>query len=120
MAKDDYMVIVYKILAYLYGCLKAGKTPDTADYCWRSELFNIPQTYWENIMQELIDNNYIKGASVIHAVGRGAPGIKTGPDTTITIQGAEFLEEKSAIKKARTYLGEGFQTVLSGLISALA
>lgn len=26
---DDYPVIEYKILSYLYGCLKQGKEPDS-------------------------------------------------------------------------------------------
>ena len=30
MAKDDYHVIVYQILAYLYAQLKAGEDPDEA------------------------------------------------------------------------------------------
>ena len=29
MAKDDYHVIVYQILAYLYQCLKTGKDVDS-------------------------------------------------------------------------------------------
>ena len=28
MAKDDYFVLVYKILAYLYTILKEGRHPD--------------------------------------------------------------------------------------------
>lgn len=28
MAKDDYFVLVYKILAYLYTVLKEGRSPD--------------------------------------------------------------------------------------------
>ena len=28
MAKDDYHVIAYKILAYLYTCLKEGRNPE--------------------------------------------------------------------------------------------
>lgn len=27
MAKDDYFVVVYKILKYLYECLKKGEKP---------------------------------------------------------------------------------------------
>ena len=28
MAKDDYFVLVYRLLRYLYGCLKAGERSD--------------------------------------------------------------------------------------------
>ena len=33
MASDDFDVIAFKVLSYLYGCLKAGKRPDLF---WRS------------------------------------------------------------------------------------
>lgn len=28
VAKDDYFVLAYRLLSYLYGCLKAGEKPD--------------------------------------------------------------------------------------------
>ena len=31
MAKNDMKVIMYKILRYLYECMKTGKTPSLAD-----------------------------------------------------------------------------------------
>ncbi len=30
MAKDDYFVLVYKVLSYLYACLKKGKNIEPA------------------------------------------------------------------------------------------
>ena len=32
MAKDDYFVMAYKLLSYLYACLKAGKDPLDGGY----------------------------------------------------------------------------------------
>lgn len=29
MAKNDYFVIAYRILTYLYECFKSGEKPDT-------------------------------------------------------------------------------------------
>ena len=38
MAKDDYYVIVYQILAYLYRCLKEGENVDGKMLQWDSPI----------------------------------------------------------------------------------
>ena len=52
MAKNDYFVIVYKILSYLYECMKAGKEPAQEDIACDSQLFHISQRYWNHIKME--------------------------------------------------------------------
>lgn len=44
MAKDDYYVIVYKILAYLYVQLKAGENVDEQMISHDSPIININKT----------------------------------------------------------------------------
>ncbi len=46
MAKDDYHVIVYQILAYLYKCLKNGIAADPEDLL-PGKLYDINPVYWE-------------------------------------------------------------------------
>ena len=59
MAKDDYHVIVYQILSYLYQQLKRGYSanPD----CLRNDgkLFSIPEKYWEYIIYNLAKDELI-------------------------------------------------------------
>ena len=76
MAKDDYHVIVYKILAYFYACLKAGKKPAREDYCSECEMFSIPESYWLQIMRELIERGYLYDMHIIKMPG--GFGIKDG------------------------------------------
>ncbi len=45
VAKNDMEVIMYKILRYLYECMKTGKTPDLADIMWNCKMFDIPKAY---------------------------------------------------------------------------
>ena len=47
MAKEDYHIIVYQILKYLYQCLKSGTFPSTANLTIFREQTNInnPSTY---------------------------------------------------------------------------
>ena len=46
MAKNDMEVIMYKILRYLYECMKLGVEPELEQFAWNSKLFDIPQSYW--------------------------------------------------------------------------
>ena len=117
MAKDDFMVIAYKILAYLYECMKAGKTPDPADYSYSCSMFSIPESYWNSIMTDMISNGYIANANVVRTIGYSK--IVTTPETRITMQGAEFLSENSTMAKVKSILGAGFDGILTGIISAL-
>ena len=53
MSKDDYYVIVYKILAYLYIQLKNGNNIDSNVIKHDGVLFNIPEKYWTYIIVHL-------------------------------------------------------------------
>lgn len=63
MAKDDYHVIVYQILSYLYDCLKKGMDPDPKQISCRSEFFSINERYWSYIMVSLLDYGFIEGCT---------------------------------------------------------
>ena len=67
MAKNDMEVIMYKIIRYLYECIKTGKSPELTDIMWRCKLFDIPKVYWLAIMRELIEDEYIDGLRFIGA-----------------------------------------------------
>ncbi|MFW5630377.1 hypothetical protein [Acetivibrio ethanolgignens] len=51
MAKDDYFVIVYRILNYLYECFKAGERPDMEMF--GPVALRINNGYWVNVMESL-------------------------------------------------------------------
>ena len=55
MAKDDMEVVIYKILMYLYECMKRDVMPDLKKYGWHSELIDIPQQYWCKIIRVLVE-----------------------------------------------------------------
>lgn len=50
MAKDDYYVIVYKVLAYLYLQLKSGADIDPPVLSNKGIFCNINYKYWSYIM----------------------------------------------------------------------
>ncbi len=56
MAQNDYFVIVYQVLKYLYDCLKAGEKPEAAHLV--ASTYNIPESYWSYILLSLIHEEY--------------------------------------------------------------
>ncbi len=100
MAKNDYFVIAYRILSYLYECFKAGETPDVSMF--GPDALNISNGYWANVMESLYEDGYIKGIAMIPRIG-GAPGVKL-IDPKITSKGIEYLQDNSTMQKAKNFL----------------
>ena len=61
MARDDYHVIVYQILAYLYTQLKAGNPVDGNLLKHDGPYFQINERYWQYIMVNLLTSGLISG-----------------------------------------------------------
>ena len=64
MAKDDYYVIVYQILSYLYRSLKEGTEVNPKMLTFDGYLFKINERYWLYIIKNLINDGYIDGCQV--------------------------------------------------------
>ena len=114
MAKDDMDVIIYKILRYMYECMKAGHKPAMEDMCCNCKLFDIPERYWESIIRELIDAGYVRG--ITYRITKSGPLINMTDDVSITLDGVHFLEENSRMAKAKQFLGSAFEIVLDTVL----
>lgn len=117
MAFDDMEVIIFKVLTYLYACLKQGKAPRFEDIQSNSRLLDIPEAYWIVVMQEMIRKELIGGVRVIPT--------KSGPTFSdngihITLEGVNYLSENEGMKKAKKFLGETFLSVVNGLACGIA
>ena len=102
MKKDDYFVLAYRILSYLYACFKSGEQPDTEWF--GSDALKIPKGYWVNIMESLYNEGYIIGIAFPSAVG-SADAVKL-INLKITQKGIEFLQENTMMQKAKNFLKE--------------
>ena len=103
MAKDDYFVLVYKILAYLYTVLKEGRSPDAKMLQHDSTLLGVNEPYWTYIMENLQAQGYITGLTVVAAWG-GARSISNLERCQITPDGIAYLFENSLLAKAKELL----------------
>ncbi len=103
MAKDDYYVIVYKILAYLYMQLKKGEIVESEMLMYDGPLFQINRSYWTYIFENLEKDGYIKGLSNI-TTGNGYYLKDQFVNCEITPKGIEYLCENSLAEKAKQFL----------------
>lgn len=102
MAQDDMFVVMYKILAYLYACMKSGEAPRRSMLAHDGDLLNIEYRYWAHVLKELSDHGYVDGVSV-RGTGGGEPLVRLYRPT-VTMEGVEFLQENSAMRRALEFL----------------
>lgn len=76
MAKDDYHVIVYRILAYLYACVKSGEPVDMEYLTYGTKAFPVNESYWSYIITTLAESGYVRGVCFIPVLEQGGRGIK--------------------------------------------
>ena len=100
MAKDDYFVITYKLLKYLYSCLKSSIRPSME--ILDARYFAIEELYWEYIIKHLYNDGYIEGVEFIPVGGASDTIMKIYHDSIgITPKGIQYLEENSIFEKVK-------------------
>lgn len=108
MAKDDYYVIVYQILSYLYRSLKEGTEVDPKMLTFDGHLFKINERYWLYIMKNLINDGYIDGCQVVIAWKKGIT-LSGLEDVMITPKGIDYLCDNKTIKRAYEFAKDNLQ-----------
>lgn len=111
MAKDDYFVIVYQILSYLYQRLKKGEDVDENMLSHDGQLFKVNKKYWAYIIYHLHETRLVEGAGFIKMDGLDIPMAVQIHDMRITPQGIEYLCENSFMKKAVAFLKEAKEII---------
>ena len=105
MAKNDYYVIIYQILSYLYQRLKKGEDVDPRQISVESDFFHINPRYWNYIIVNLYRQELIEGIVLINLDG-GETRVSRLECCQITPKGIEYLTENSTIKKAEKFFKE--------------
>ena len=100
MAFDDMSVVMYRILAYVYDCMKRGVEPDDAR--WSCIALGISESYWQKVVVDLIDHGYLAGVRV-DTFADGTTMVSP-IDPRVTIEGYQFITENSAMGKAKRFL----------------
>ena len=104
MGADDMHVVMYKVLAYLYDCMKRGEEPRKSRLAPGGDVAGpIPQSYWDEIMAQLADRVLVRGVSVIWE--DNSPTVVLARPT-VTLEGVEFLQDNSMMRRALKFLRE--------------
>lgn len=106
MARDDYHVIVYQILSYLYKQLKSGSDIEAKNISADSPYFSINEKYWQYIILTLFENEYIRGVNVReqkYTTGETETQIFNIDKCQITPKGIEYLTDNSFMQKAKDF-----------------
>lgn len=110
MAKDDYHVIVYQILSYLYQRLKNGEDVDGRQISSRSDFFRINEKYWNYIIINMARSGFISGVILLDE--NNADIRVTGLDRAqITPLGIEYLTENSTMEKAKQFFKDAKEII---------
>lgn len=99
MAQDDMFVVMYKILAYLYDCMKRGEKPKNNE--WDAAAMGVPQPYWTQVVVQMVEHGLIEGVAVTHS-DNAVHVFPVSPQ--VTMEGVQFAQENSMMAKAAKFL----------------
>ncbi len=98
MAKDDYHVVMFRILKYLYHQLKKGLPVEPEMLLYDSKTCKVNEPYWRYIMISMQEKGLIDGL----VKGEGEPYAQLEAqlkDVQITPDGIELLSDSSMSDK---------------------
>lgn len=104
MAKNDYFVIVYQILSYLYQRLKKGEAVEKTMLSHDGPLFSVNKKYWAYIMYHLQDSGLVEGIVFVRMDGLEIPYAAQLEECSITPAGISYLCDNSFMEKAKKFL----------------
>lgn len=111
MAKDDYNVIVFKILTYLYAVLKRKTVFDINEF--RLAIGNVDENYFYDLLEMMQNEGFISGLIFVHAWGIESIICNDLTDMRITFKGMQFLTENSKMQEVKNFLLKNVDTISS-------
>lgn len=118
MAKDDYYVIVFKILVYLYAVFRGKEAFRQERYDKAIGKKNIDEEYLLRIYKTMSDEGYIEKLSFSRAWGSDLIPLFDESELRITQKGIDHIETNDKMKAAGRYLAEKVDTITNLAISA--
>lgn len=117
MAKDDYDVIVYKVLVYYYACLKR-------EIIFEKKVFEetvvkgINQSYFNTVLYFMKEEGLITGLTFTNAWGGEHILISSLNDAEIAPDGIHYLKDNSKMKAVGEHLKEAVDVIakLAGMV----
>lgn len=118
MAKDDYEVIVYRVLVYMYACMKREIMYEDATFQAAVRKNVESDEYFADILMMMQSENLIEGLAFTKAWGGDMILMSEMKDAKITAEGIRYLKENSTMKAVGERLKESVD-IISKLASAI-
>lgn len=113
MAKDDYFVIVYKVLVYLYAVLKRKIVFDVSKFEKSIGFKDISEEYFYDILKMMTDDGYITGLHFTKTYGNQYILITDLDNMKITSKGIEYLQDNPKMQGVKEFLVNNADTFVS-------
>lgn len=106
---NDYFMLAYRVLAYLYGCLKSG-TKIRKKYLQPCHYpFEISRQYWNYVLTWLNTLGYISGVGFLRLPFEDESEVADVESITITPNGIEYLLSDHIMRSIAKQVGEDFR-----------
>ena len=104
MAKDDYFILAYRLLAYLYDCLRGRDVLELSRLRPGTREFPIDEAYFAYLLRRMAESGLIDGVEIAPIAGaaHGMPRISAGVE--ITPEGIAYLAENSMMQRVKAAL----------------
>lgn len=111
MARDDYDVIVYKVLVYLYACMKHKIIfeEETFDKSVREKVDN--DDYFINVLRMMQDEGLLERLTFVNVWGGDVFLTSDIKDARITSKGIHYLEENERMHRVGNWLKESVDII---------
>ena len=113
MSKDDFEVVAYKVLSYLYACLKADVAPSEAKAL---EVSRVGRVYFYAVLSSLQSKGLIEPIGEFRDMNGDV--VAMAGTLSITMDGAAYLKENGAMRRAEKFLGSAFAVVVDAAVRA--
>lgn len=104
MARDDYDVVVFKILLYYYALFKGTILFNEAEFKRAIKYDFFADGYLERVLKLMSEEYVINGVHVTKAWGNQYMMLNNLSDIEITAEGIRYLKENSQMENVKKYL----------------
>lgn len=104
MAKDYYDVIVFKILTYLYACIKRKIVFDADIFDATISMKSIDENYFADVLKMMSEEGLIQGYAYKQAWGGNIIMLSDMGDLKITSAGIRYIEDNSKMQQIKEFL----------------
>lgn len=118
MAKDDYDVIVYRVLVYLYACLKGKIMYNELTFKKATQYEETNPEYFVRVLYMMQSEKLITGLMFVSAWGNTKIIGNQLSDASITSSGIHYLKDNGNMKRL-TKLFLSAADIISGLIAMI-